>query len=201
MSRMQSMAKAAFTLVETLVVVAIIAILAAFLFPAMKYAIEVTQRAACAGVQHNLHVLLFQYAADHNNCLPTGYDSNKVAWPSKIKEYVSSPITKTKGDTYCPVTRVGVEDLEYKRDRATWRTDYNVNGNVMGANESENRLATTPGNLVLLYDGGGSAPTSVNNAKETVRHLNKSCFNVLFVDGHIEALKTFDDHKNLWKKP
>lgn len=189
MKRLQSMTKAAFTLIEMLVVIAILAILAALLFPATKYAIEISQRAACAAVQRNLHTLLFQYAADHNNCLPAGYSGTPWVTPLDKGNYLA-PHGKYTGEAYCPSTKVSVpSDSPYRRDKTGWKTDYNVNGIVMSSTESKNNLMTISGASVLLYDGGGSAPVGGDAKKEIRRHVGESCLNVIYVDGHVEVNK------------
>lgn len=189
----------AFSLTEILVAIVVIAVLMALLFTGASHVSTIGKRTACVATIRNLHVALHLYAAENNNCLPTGGKVGGSTWTGRIAKYLSRPITKAESDTYCPATRTDTEDILYKRDRATWRTDYNVNSNVMRSDENLNRLATTPGNLVLLYDGGGGARGSAADSKATARHGGH--FNVIFVDGHVEMLKTFDEHKDLWKKP
>lgn len=60
----------AFTLVELLVVIAIIAILAAILFPVFGHAREKARQSTCMSNQHELALLLIQYAQDHGGAFP-----------------------------------------------------------------------------------------------------------------------------------
>ncbi len=62
--------KLAFTLLELLVVVAIIAILAALLFPVLNNAKTSAQRAACLNNLKQINLGLHLYADDHNDMLP-----------------------------------------------------------------------------------------------------------------------------------
>lgn len=59
-----------FTLVELLVVVAILALLLAILLPALETAMERGRRASCTGNLRQQHVAWTTYASDFNDCLP-----------------------------------------------------------------------------------------------------------------------------------
>ena len=74
-------ARAAFTLVELLVVVAIIAILAALLLPALSAAKQKALRAACTSNSKQMGVGLNIYAGDSSDYLPsTGWVSGGNPW-------------------------------------------------------------------------------------------------------------------------
>lgn len=62
----------AFTLIEVLVVVAIIALLIAVLLPSLTAAREQGKRAACAGQMHHLALGLHSYASEHRGHYPYG---------------------------------------------------------------------------------------------------------------------------------
>lgn len=197
----------AFTLIEILIVVGIIAVLAMMLLVGGPRMIASAHSAACVSNLRGIQQALISYAADHNNCLPPGYASSvawvKPAWPYFGQgEYATEAVKGRRGITYCPATKVNGSGI-YRMDRATWRTDYEVNPNVMSPTESSNNLATIPGRLVLGFDSGGGASGSSavsGDARASARH--NDCFNALFVDGHVELLSTFTTgHSNDWKKP
>lgn len=196
----RKMGVAGFTLLEILAVCVVISILAVLLVPQMERMIEAANRASCVVNQRSVHGVLGSYAADNRNCFPPGIAAG-ITWVGPVAPYLSTTPNalngRKSGITYCPSTKMAGEGI-YKRDRGTWRTDYNVNGNVMSATEAANTLASTPVKLVLVYDGGGAARGSAADAKESLRHSGH--FNVTFVDGHCELLTTFDDHKDYWKK-
>ena len=68
----------AFTLIELLIVIAIIAILAALLLPALTGAKERARRASCQSSLRQLSLALHMYGDDNDQTLPTGA-SNKGA--------------------------------------------------------------------------------------------------------------------------
>ncbi len=95
-------ARYGFTLVELLVVVAIIAVLLAMLTPAMETAIERARRARCLSNLHQLHLATMHYAADHNASFTartpgaSGYagglhddGGGAFQWGMRWKDYIS----------------------------------------------------------------------------------------------------------------
>jgi len=70
--------KPAFTLVELLVVVAIIVALLAILLPSMGRSVEIAQAAQCGSQQRQLSLATLSYAQANNLVLPLGYVSNNI---------------------------------------------------------------------------------------------------------------------------
>lgn len=66
----------AFTLVELLVVLAIIALLAALLLPALGRAKEEARATVCLGNLHQIGLALQVYVQENNNKMPVMYDAN-----------------------------------------------------------------------------------------------------------------------------
>ncbi|MBE2202757.1 MAG: prepilin-type N-terminal cleavage/methylation domain-containing protein [Chthoniobacterales bacterium] len=74
----------AFTLVEILAVAAIVAILAALLFPLMR---DLTDRSAgvgCAANMRSLGAILQAYRAEHDGYFPTGIEGKKLLPPANV---------------------------------------------------------------------------------------------------------------------
>src|SRR2546427_9234901 len=60
-----------FTLIEMLVVIAIIGLLAGLLLPALSHAREKGKRIACASNLRQIGIAIFAYAGDNQNHVPT----------------------------------------------------------------------------------------------------------------------------------
>lgn len=76
-----------FTLVELLVVVAIISILATLIFPSVGTSLGKAKQVTCGSNLRQLGVGFLMFAADHGGALPAG-QGNGGAWPAKIGPYI-----------------------------------------------------------------------------------------------------------------
>ena len=81
--------RAGVTLIEILIVVAICALLAAMLLPAVGKVRESAASTKCLSNLRQLHQGLMLYAADNDNCIPYGYDATINAhWLKAIQPYL-----------------------------------------------------------------------------------------------------------------
>src|SRR5439155_792429 len=105
----------AFTLVELLVVIGIIAVLIAILLPTLARAREAANRTACLSNMRQLSTLLRMYASSYNDVLPIGFmdqkafsyimhwnNGNGLPKPSQMGLLVESNIVKNPKTFYCP---------------------------------------------------------------------------------------------------
>ncbi len=191
--------KRAFTLIELVVVLAIVFILAAILFPVFQRGHGDNARlASCQSNLKQIGLGMLQYAQDYDERLPC-IASNSVAsstrpfqhpygWADGIQPYI-----KSLGVLQCPTQGIGKPTLEATQPGFT---DYYFNTNL---DKRQQKLIADPANTFLCGEGNdghdGSDARYNRNAisqawldteKSPVRrHLDAS--NFLFADGHVKA--------------
>ena len=92
--------KRAFTLIELLVALAVIAVIAAILFPVFATVRKRARMTACASNLHQISLALHQYAADNDgNYAP---DDPLLAHNPHLVWSLLTPYTRTSGVFHCP---------------------------------------------------------------------------------------------------
>lgn len=87
-----------FTLIELLIVIAIIAILASMLLPSLRKAKETSKRISCAGSMRQLHSGVMFYVNDYNENLPV---RNNGGFPSyAVNQYLKANESWNMGSSY-----------------------------------------------------------------------------------------------------
>jgi prepilin-type N-terminal cleavage/methylation domain-containing protein/prepilin-type processing-associated H-X9-DG protein len=189
-----------FTLIELLTVIAIIAILAAILFPVFAKAREKAEQTQCLNNMKQLGTAMNMYATDYDSrlplCPPVGVG---VFWPGALNTY-----TKNDQICICPAS-----DVDQVFDSATTPWPFNnptgvayaMNVNLVGAKLTR---ITAPAGTLLLFDqvetttaGGGASPYSNNIANVRFSHLGVTANHdgwaeCAFADGHAKGQKYGD---------
>lgn len=206
--------RGAFSLVEILAAMVIIAVLVVLLFPMAKKMIEKGQQATCMGNLRTLWTGANLFAGDHNGYLPWYIDSGKVQWETAIAPYVgdyevfgrTSKNWRRSGPFTCPATA------------SKWWLGYGWNYNGLGHSPVPAELAPgkTPSDytrfgptkagskphVVMMADSyyasnpvpkGETPPPSYNvlrtpaaGKKDGPPQPHSGGLNTVFVDGHIE---------------
>lgn len=169
-----------FTLVELLVVVAIMAVLAALLMPGLKTARDMAKGISCKGNLRQLGLAIDMYAAD-NSYYPQANDELDRKWysTSKLGVNVAKP---------CPLWNKSESSWGYSLGYS-----YNISGlrSWTGSSTQFVRLNAVrhPSGYCLITDGREWHSDGGYNTSFT-RHFKKAHF--LFADIHASALAKAD---------
>lgn len=110
-----------FTLIEMLIVVAIIAILVALLAPTLRKSLAAARDVQCANNMHQLGAITFSYCTDHRGRLPWPKDQSNWAatpmWPDMLMEYVYPEQVGFPPSSGCYLMRVQYGGKNFKIPR------------------------------------------------------------------------------------
>ncbi len=199
-----------FTLVEMLVVVAIIGVLAALLFPVIGRMRDSASSASATNSMRQLGVIMATIAADNNSTLPVGWFSGKGNFQKRLSDYVAAEFGSTVDPSDWVAAfqnKLATSKEKFKPSTAIWigATPYGMNKRfsdmiALYGNKDTGTWTTLklrkPAGTVVLGDGwinaGGSAGSQLdpNNAPGTgesisYRHPGKKA-GLMFADWHIE---------------
>jgi len=185
-------ARRAFTLVEVLVVAAIIAVIAALLFPTLKAARERGNEAVCAGNLRQIGQAFILYVQDHGT-FPVTYGT----WYPLLRPYLGVDASRDVSITRPNVLRCpGNHTHEWNMKKLSYGYNPFLGNNNSVASASDRvtlRMAsfTHPASVILCGDVDSrlEAPNAtigynINGSPPGVIHRGGA--NICFVDGHVE---------------
>lgn len=151
------MRKPLFTLVELLIVIAIIAILAAILLPALTKAREKAQAIKCLSnlKQNGTYVSMY---ADANNGIFSMYQNGPEEWNSMLALIKRQGYTEAGPTFVCPLTKPGKYDITLGVNEAN---AYTYGANLTGRPlywGTERSLEPSDGGSYMVPGMGGSVP-------------------------------------------
>ena len=204
--------KRAFTLVELLVVIAVIALLAALLLPALNRAKAAARRTVCINNARQINLALRMYADDHRDAMlaVTNQEDLYVTYKASLQPYLSRNISGTNDPLFvCPADDFDCNDPAIKefflfehvsgrgfyRQQATRYSSYWFNGEA--PDKPETRMGgkpfssvREPSRVVLLGEISGCIALSAHDRREPYQFNNAR--NVMsFVDGHVSYLRIY----------
>lgn len=191
------MRKQVFTLLELLMVIAVIAMLASLLLPSLMRAKKATYEIVCKGNLRTCGNAWIMYVGDNNERLPLYAAYGNATWPHNLHDYMP---------TACP--RYGLPRSSYNDARLvtrchlmskTWDYWYPDWGQAC-LSFYYDRLATMPYAKALSINSSGSPRKIENYAmlrdfSATIGSvyygdmLHSGAHNVLFMDWHVEKKK------------
>src|SRR5688500_6053815 len=150
--------KSGFTLIEFLVVIAIIAILAALLFPVFARARENGRRASCQSNQKQILLGLAAYTKDYDDRMPPAFGgTNDMVWAGRLDSYVkSTQLYRCPRDSKTAAIAYG----RGPNNSTDFHTRYIANVRLMGWQIGDNDFTVSlaqmprPASTVYLCDGG-----------------------------------------------
>lgn len=202
-----------FTLIELLIVIAIIAILAGLLLPALNSARAKAQMIFCSANQKNIALMSIQYAGDNDDFMPPSYNENYLnpapnyrflnySWLYATHRYTGKDVVwnEPANPVYrCPAAP---EEVFVSADVPKMLMSNYAWTNRMGAKLSwcerntmkrlsKCRLPSVTGYLLDLaggiYDAIAPSYMSTYPPEKFRRHGLKT--NAAFVDGHVESIR------------
>lgn len=173
----------AFTLVELLIVLAVIAILAGLLLPAVSRATETARATACLSNLRQIGLALQMYSGENRNRLPVLFDKRYSEDPVALSNQL-----QTVDQVLAPYLG-NLQVLRCPSDREDWfgRTgsSYSWNSLLNGQNSTQLKVLGLPfkaHEIPVFFDKEGFH--RARGARKAV--------NYLYADGHIKNLLTLE---------
>ncbi len=204
-SRRRPLRRRAFTLIEILIVVAILGILSAILLPVFNSARETARSATCSSNLKQLGLAINQYVQDSGGFYPhiiglTPADG--CTWSARIFPYLkSAQVLKcpsfSRGEFRegCPPSEKANDGSIYYN---TWRGSYDL-AVALDARNSAGMVSQVrmryPSQRILSFDGEGYErafdvmwPADIQNRIDEGYARHRFGLNALFFDGHVKHI-------------
>jgi prepilin-type N-terminal cleavage/methylation domain-containing protein/prepilin-type processing-associated H-X9-DG protein len=195
-----------FTLIELLIVIAIIAILAAMLLPALNKARENAKKIDCTGRMKQISLGVVSYVDDYNGWLPVGgnvgqwritlyevlYGNSKLSGITSTEEKIVQIKKHSKLFT-CPSLPPNIENMNNHISGMGWNyAAFGYEENNASFPRVKSSKTSKPSQKIIFGDTSDKTSNWIYNVHlykatalvPTKRHLQG--LNMAFLDGHIE---------------
>lgn len=198
--------RTAFTLMELLVVISIVAILAAILIPLLQSGIQASQGAKCMQGQRQLYTALMTYASDNNGNLPpravaskpwltfmrealnlTAKDGKAMDCPANKRDPYSPNFSPKQGYNSLVGSGVSTKLLQWSSPKIVLIADVAAVGQNLPNSKRNN----------YIFEYNAAIPSSVQNIDprsfwkiDFTLHQGKA--HLTFGDGHTKAMRPED---------
>jgi len=194
--------KRAFTLIELLIVIAIIAILASLLLPAVTKVKAKSKQISCVNNLHQFGIALHTYAQDNDDYFPpegTGTSLNsETGWYIALPRVMNIPTYNEmpwRTNAAAPLTRTPLLcPANTRRSNGNNLFHYCLNEHLDGTGTGDKRVRVSSirnaSASVFLFDNGKLAARAQQNNVHT--NLHNAGANISFVDGHVAKFRNFE---------
>ena len=213
----------AFSLVEILVVIAVLAILMAMMIPIAKGVLENGRTARCLSNLRQIGSGIFNYAAENDGRIVPDFDG-RYRWAEllQVTGYLNTGVTeqnfsqaiRPSSILLCPAAKIEFDGTYWvsseKRGRLYGAT-YGINRYVSYYNEDPTmstfrqlRLQgiSQPQQLYLLTDSYHTSVLNYPHIPEVFpAKIHRGAANILFCDGHVETVKDIPITRPPWDDP
>lgn len=213
-SRHQGSVGGKFTLIELLMVIAIIAILAALLLPALNRARDHARSIRCVSNLRQISSMIFSYSGDNRDHAPCTLAGSSVRWPDRLMSYYNGggngppaaesywTVPRSAATGWCGVPR-GVFGCPANTLSRRPGQDYGINYYLIRYDVTpvpKLTLLRNPSGTLCIGDIGTLFPQNeeaVPEAKPKWMNQDHSIFfyrhrkmaNCMFADGHVAAVR------------
>jgi prepilin-type N-terminal cleavage/methylation domain-containing protein/prepilin-type processing-associated H-X9-DG protein len=181
--------RSAFTLIELLIVIAILAILAAILFPVFAAARERGRIATCASNARQLGLASHMYAQDYDEQLPA---APSFFNPHARVKTALAPYVRTESLFYCPSAAGEALIGDTPANRAAGNISYHYWSyeDFRPAGRWPRWIPAGPRRLTLQDDPQLWLVSDYfeTDDRPTVHRIDDKSMNVLYLDGHVRFL-------------